>query len=74
MAVLLVTARDVAARPGWVPGLFTKHSLSVDGGTVEIDLFGWTGMQLKTTALNRPALLAAMAHYPPAPITPLARY
>ena len=21
------------------------HSLSVDGGTVEIDLFGWTGMQ-----------------------------
>ena len=29
---------------------------------------------VKTTALNRPALLAAMAHYPPAPITPLARY
>ena len=29
---------------------------------------------LKTTALNRPALLAAVAHYPPAPITPLARY
>ena len=31
---------------------------------------------METTALYRPALLAAMAHYTPAPIiiTPLARY
>ena len=38
-----------------------------------LQLFG-VPVELKTTALNRPALLAAMAHYPPAPITPLARY
>ena len=30
--------------------------------------------RVKTTALYRPALLAVVAHYLPAPITPLARY